>query len=270
MIETLQQIAKDNWGWRKQIANLAVFDLKKKARGAALGWIWFLIKPAMYVGCFWFALSIGLRSGHGTESGAPYILWLASGIVPWFFMSEMITSGCNALRRYPYLVNKIKFPISAISSICTGAALIVHLILMAALMVGYFACGMPLDLYLLQLPLAIFLMFAFWNVFSILLSPLSALSKDVANLMKAISTPLFWLSGVIFNMENVGIGWIQTIMLFNPVTFFGKIYRAALVDKVWIWEDPAVCLGFLAVFAVCFVLMLVVSKRLAKDVADVL
>ncbi len=242
MIETLQQIAKDNWGWRKQIANLAVFDLKKKARGAALGWIWFLIKPAMYIGCFWFALSIGLR----------------------------FTSGCNALRRYPYLVNKIKFPISAISSICTGAALIVHLILMAALMVGYFACGMPLDLYLLQLPLAIFLMFAFWNVFSILLSPLSALSKDVANLMKAISTPLFWLSGVIFNMENVGIGWIQTIMLFNPVTFFGKIYRAALVDKVWIWEDPAVCLGFLAVFAVCFVLMLVVSKRLAKDVADVL
>ena len=59
-------------------------------------------------------------------------------------------------------------------------------------------------------------------------------------------------------------------MLFNPVTFFTRAYRAVLVDKVWIWEDPALCLGFLAVFAVCTVLMLVVSKRLAKDVADVL
>lgn len=270
MLSTLLQILKDNWGWRKQIANLAVFDLKKKARGAVLGWIWFVIKPALYIGCFWFALSIGLRTGHASANGAPYVLWLAAGIVPWFFMQEMITSGCNALRRYPYLVNKIKFPISGISSICTGAALIVHLILVAALLVGYFACGMPFDVYLLQLPVVILLMFVFWDVFSIFLSPLCAVSKDIVNLLKAISTPLFWLSGVIFDMQNVAIPWIQMVMLFNPVTFFSRAYRAALVDKVWIWNDPALCLGFLAVFAVAFVLMIVVSRRLAKDVADVL
>lgn len=270
MIDTFLQIVKENWGWRKQIANLAVFDLKKKARGAALGWMWFLIKPAMYIGCFWFALCVGLRSGHSAASGAPYILWLSAGIVPWFFMSDMLNSGCNAMKSYPYLVNKIKFPLSGISTICTSATMIVHLILMAALMIGYFACGMHFDLYLLQLPVIIVLMFLFWDVFSIFFSPLSALSKDVANLMKAFSTPLFWLSGVLFDIQSVNVQWIQTLMLFNPVTFFTRAYRAVLVDKVWIWEDPALCLGFLAVFAVCTVLMLVVSKRLAKDVADVL
>ena len=101
-------------------------------------------------------------------------------------------------------------------------------------------------------------------------SELTAFSKDLANLIKALTTPLFWLSGVIFNIKAVDIEAIQIVMQFNPVTFFCSIVRDALCDKMWFWEDPNLCSGFAVVFIVTFVLSLFVYKRLNQEVADVL
>ena len=270
MLKTLAGIVKDNWDWRSQIAHLAMFDMRKKSRGAVLSWAWFFVRPAIYIVCFWFALKIGLRADRGTEGMPPYILWLTAGIIPWFFMQERISRGSDVLHQYSYLVNKVKFPISAISTISTTAGMIVHLILLAALFAIYLVCGQMPDIYLLQVPLILLLMFAFWDMFSILFSQLSAFSKDVANLIKAFSTPLFWLSGVIFNVKSIDIGWLQTALDFNPVTFFVNAYRCAFYDRTWFWDDAGSIAGFAVVFAATLVVMLLVYKAFNEEVADVL
>ena len=269
-MSTLGTILKDNWQWRGQIGRLAVFELKKKSRGAVLSWAWFIIKPAIYVFCFWFALEIGLRIGRQVDGEAPYLLWLCAGLIPWFFMSEMINAGCDVLHRYPYLVNKIKFPISGISTLYVSASILIHFILVGILFFLYFLLGQPLDIHLLQLPLLIVMMFVFWDMFSILFSELSGLTKDVANLMKALSTPAFWLSGIIFDVSRVSVDWIQNIMLVNPVTFFSKAYRATFYYRTWFWEDTAALAGFAVVFFGTLVLMLLVYRKLNKEVGDVL
>ena len=268
-LSTLGTILKDNWEWRSQIAKLSLFELRKKSRGAVLSWAWFFIRPAMYIFCFWFALEIGLRVGRSVGDG-PYLLWLCAGLIPWFFMQEMFSAGCDVLHRYPYLVNKIKFPISGISSIFTGAQMIIQLMLQAVLFIIYFLYGQPLDIYLLQVPLMLIIMYVFWTMFSILFSQLSALSKDVANLIHALSTPFFWLSGVIFNIKAINVDWIQTLMNYNPVTFFVVVSRDAFYDKVWFWEDPNLCFGFGVVFILTLVLMVWVYSKFNEEVADAL
>ena len=243
----------------------------KKSRGAVLSWAWFFIKPAMYIFCFWFALEVGLRVGSGgAEGGAPYILWLCAGIIPWFFMSDMLGAGVDVLHRYPYLVNKVKFPISAISSVYALATMFVQLMLQAVLLLIYFLCGMPLDIHLLQVPLLLILMLMFWIAASIMFSQLSAISKDFANLMKAFSTPFFWLSGVIFNVQSISVDWIQTLLAFNPITFFVTSFRNAYYDSVWFWEDPRMTGGFVVVFVVTIIVMALVYKRFNEEVPDVL
>ena len=271
-LSTLGTILKDNWEWRGQIARLSKFELVKKSRGAVLSWAWFFIKPAMYIFCFWFALEVGLRVGNssGADGAPPYLLWLCAGLIPWFFMQDMISTGCDVLHRYTYLVNKIKFPLSGISTIYTGAQMLIELMLVAVLFVIYFAYGQPLDIYLLQVPILLVLMFLFWDVFSIMLSQLSAISKDVANLMKALGTPIFWLSGVIFNIDKVNVDFIQAIMDYNPVTFFVRSFRAAFYDKTWFWENTSATIGFAIVFVVTVVVMVLVYKRFNEEVADVL
>ena len=262
---------KENWEWRSQIWRLSKFEHVKKSRGTLLSWGWFIIKPAMYVFCFWFALEIGLRGARaGATEGVPYIVWLASGIIPWFFMQEMISSGCDVLHKFSYLVKKIKFPLSAISTIFTSSHLLIQLMLQGCLLILYFMCGMSADIYLLQIPVALALMFLFWDIFSVGMSQITAFSKDVANLMKTLSTPFFWLSGVLFNLKAIDIEWIQVVMNYNPVTFFCTVFRDAMCEKIWFWEDPALCSGFAIVFVVTLVFSLFVYKRLNEEVSDVL
>ena len=107
------EIIKDHITYLQQIFKLAKADLVKTYRGAALGWSWAIIKPAVTIFVYWFAFSIGLRMG-GDVDGYPYFLWLISGLLPWFYMSEMITSGTDTIRKYSYLVTKMKFPVSTI------------------------------------------------------------------------------------------------------------------------------------------------------------
>jgi len=269
---TLGSIIKDNWEWRGQIFNLAIFDLKKKARGAVLGWAWLLIKPIMYMVVFCFALAIGLRGG-GQPTEYPYFMWLISGLIPWFFMEEMIGSGSDVFRKYPYLVTKMKFPLSGVSTLYAISNFVINLMLMALLVVIYVVCGMPVDIYLLQIPLVIVIMFLFFTSFSVLCSQLSAISRDFANMMKILTMLLFWLSGIIFDtsrLADLGFGWFDTIMLFNPVTFFCDAIRGATCYKTWFWQDPMLFGCFLAVFAVTVIMATIVYKRFNEEVADVL
>ena len=270
-MSTLGTILKDNWEWRSQIWRIALFELRKRARGAVLGWAWYFIKPATYIICFWFALDVGLRVGGGAAEGAPpYILWLCSGIIPWFFIQDMLNAGVDVIHRYPYLVNKIRFPLSGISSIYATGTMIVQLMLQVPLFIIYFLCGMSFDVYLLQVPILLILMFIFWDMFSILMSPLSAVSGDVKNLMQALGTVFFWLSGVIFDAKAIPIPAVKAFMYSNPITFFVTAFRDAFYDKIWFWQDWKMCVGFAITFVITLACTLFVYKRLSEEVPDVL
>ena len=270
-VSALSEIVKDNWERRSHILNLGLFDLRKQSRGAVLGAAWFFLKPAMYIFVFWFALEVGLRAGGSdSASGAPYILWLMAGLIPWFYMQDMLGKGIDVFHSYAYLVNKIKFPLAAIPSIFAVATTIVQLGLVAALLVVYFACGQGLDLYLLQLPVALVLMVAFFYLFSLMTSCLSAVSKDFMNLLRTLQTPVFWLSGIIFDVFAFDYEWLTAILMFNPVTFIASMYRAALYDKMWIWERTGAIEGFVIVFVVTLIVTVIVYARTREEVPDVL
>ena len=271
MLETLKEIIQENWQWRRQIFNLSKIDVQKNCRGSVLGWAWLFIKPLMYIGVFWFALSMGLRAGSSTGGEYPYILWLCAGLVPWLtFMQAMINGGANVYRRYPFLVTRIRFPLSAISTFYALAQFLIFLAFMALLLAVVLIARVPLSVHAIQIiPIAL-LMLVFFTCFSIMVSPLSAMSKDFNNLLKALSTPLFWASGIIYNVASLPFDWLQTVLAFNPITFFVTAFRAALCDKYWIWERPELLVPFLIVAVLTVLIALRNYKNLRRDVADVL
>ena len=268
MFETLKHIVSENWRWRRQVWGLAKIDLVRTYRGAALGKVWLFAKPAVYILVYWFTLSFGLRSASDIN-GKPFILWLATGVFPWFFMSDMITTGSDIYHKYPYLVNRLKFPLSLISTFYTLSLLMVFGGMMVFTILACLLAGVPLSIYLIQLPLVMALMFVFWLAWSVMLSPLSAISKDFGNLLKTLSTPFFWISGILFPLDALPrIGRI--IMAFNPVSWCVESVRDCFVYKEWIWERPDELIPFFVVFAVVVLLALRNFKRLYKEVPDVL
>lgn len=272
MLDTLHELASGFTTWRPQVLALAKVAMGKQVRGAALGWVWLFVKPAVYILSFWFALYIGIKGGGVDLAPVQYMLWLAAGIIPWFFMSGCMSSGPKQFQSYSYLVNKMVFPVSLIPVFVTLSAFAVHVILVVCLVVGYFAAGGTLTVYFIQLPFILLGMFVFWTAFCLLTATLCAFSKDLTQFIAAIQTPIFWLSGIIFSLDNVNSSFVHFVLNFDPVAFFAMAYRKVLVasNAGWVWDNPMQFgIGVGIIVATCLA-ALVVYARLRKDLADVL
>lgn len=265
----LIKIIKEHIEYRKQIAKLAKSDLVKTYRGAALGWSWAIIKPAVTIFVYWFAFAIGLRVS-GEVKGFPFFLWLISGVVPWFYMSDMISGGTDAIRRYSYLVTRMKFPVATIPTFVNLSKLLVHTILIYIVVILFRIFGFRIDIYYLQIPFFMFLTFLFFQAWSLFSAPLGAISKDYANLVKAFITAIFWLSGVIWNPDTVTSPGLKKFLTVNPITYLVNGYRNCFINRIWFWQQPKRLVYFLIITLILFILGMVVYKRLRKDIPDVL
>ena len=158
-------IIKEHWQYRHQLLKLAKADIVKTYRGAALGWSWAIIKPTVTIFVYWFGFEIGLRSGKDVN-GFPFFLWLIAGMIPWFYISEMLTGGTEAIRRYSYLVTKMKFPVSTIPTFISISKISINLILVAIMMIIYIGFGYRPDIYWIQVIFYIALSFLVWTAWA--------------------------------------------------------------------------------------------------------
>ena len=268
-MDTIKAIIEEHISYREQIFNLAKSDLIKTYRGAALGWAWALVKPMITLFVFWFAFSVGLRSGREV-AGYPCFLWLEAGFLPWFYMPEMITGGAACIRKYSHLVTKMKFPISIIPTYVNIAHMYIHWFLLAVTIVLFSAFGHFPDRYLLQIPLYMLMMFCFFTVWSLFAGLLSAISKDFQNLVNSLTQAIFWMSGIIYNVDTIQNHWIRLLLKFNPVTVISSGYRKSFIYKQWFFEDKVELLCFGVTFLLVTIGALWAYKRLRKEVPDVL
>ena len=268
-MNTFIEIIKDHIQYKQQIFKLAKADLVKTYRGAALGWAWAIIKPAVTIFVYWFAFEIGLRAGKDVN-GFPFFLWLIAGLIPWFYMNNMITSGTDSIRKYSYLVTKMKFPISTIPTFVSISKFIVHILLITITIGIFVLMGRMPTIYMLQLPFYMLLNLIFFTVFSLLSGLLASMSKDFANLVKSFVTAIFWLSGIVWNINTISIPWLKSFLMINPVTFLVEGYRNCFIHQTWFWEQPKRLMYFAVITLVMLILAVWTYKRLRKEIPDVL
>ena len=268
-MKILKEIIKDHITYKQQIFKLAKSDLVKTYRGSALGWSWAIIKPVISIFVYWFAFTIGLRAGKPVN-GYPYFLWLIAGVVPWFYMSGMITTGTECIRKYKYLVTKMKFPTSTIPTFVNISKMSINIILIIAVIIVFWAFGFSPDIYFLQLPFYILLSFIFFNLWALFASFIGAMSKDFVNLVKSFLTAVFWLSGILWNADSVSNLWLRRFLNLNPITFLVNGFRNCFINKIWFWEQPKRLLYFGIITLILLIAGLWSYKKLRKDIADVL
>lgn len=268
-METIKEILRDHWEYKSQLPKLAKSDLNKTYKGALLGWAWAIIRPAILIFVFWFAFTIGLRHGKPVD-GYPFFLWLIAGMIPWYYMRDMLNSGSSSIRRYKYLVTKIKFPISTIPTFVSMANLAVNTGLIVIMMIIFWLFGYAPTIYYLQIPFYILLMFLFWTAWGLFSGILSAISSDFLNLIKSLTQALFWLSGILYDARTIEQPIIRKILLFNPVTILVNGFRNVFINHQWFWEQPRELRNLLIVYILMCLLAIWAYKRLRKELPDVL
>lgn len=182
----------------------------------------------------------------------------------------MITAGTDCIRKYSYLITKMKFPVSTISTFVNISKFIIHLILIYIVIIIFRLFGYAADIYLIQLPIYMLLMFLLMNAWGVFSGHLAAISKDYGNLVKSFITAVFWLSGIIWNPDTIKSATLKRFLNLNPVTFFVNGFRNTFINKIWIWEQPKRLLYFIICMVIMYMLALWVYKKLRKEIPDVL
>ena len=119
-------VFKELYQNRKLIWKLSKNDFRNKFAGAYFGIVWAFIQPMVTVAVYFVVFQLGLRV-QPAATGYPYICWLVSGIIPWFFFSDALPSASNCLLEYSYLVKKVVFKISVLPIVKVISSLFVHL-----------------------------------------------------------------------------------------------------------------------------------------------
>ena len=114
------------------------------------------------------------------------------------------------------------------------------------------------------------MMFLFFTVWALFAGLLSAISKDFQNLVNAFVTALFWLSGIVYNVDTIKNETIKKVLMFNPITIIANGFRNSMVYHKWFWETPEQMRNYLILTAIMFVLAMWSYKKLNKEIPDVL
>lgn len=254
----------DNW---RRVLTLSIMDFKRSYRGAIFGWLWLVLKPMILLSLYAFIVYVGFKADHGDKAYS--LAWLVTGLAAWFFMSDMITAGLGAFRKYRFLVSKIKFPVSTIPTILTISNLITHLLLLGIVMILLGSQGF-VSIYWIQLPIYIALSLTAMWLWSLLAAPLGAMSRDFTQIVKSLMRILVWISGILWNAHAIEIDWIRKLVAANPIHFIVEGYRQSLIGRRWLFEDWQGLLLFIIQLIILGLLAALVFKRNRKELADII
>ena len=126
------------------------------------------------------------------------------------------------------------------------------------------------DIYWLQLPLYILMLFLFSTAWSLFAGMISVLSKDFMHLVQSSTMVVFWMSGILYDAGAINNVFFKRILHINPITIIVNGYRNAFINKVWFWERAREFRNFGIVFFVMVLLALWAYKKLVKEIPDVL
>lgn len=267
-LSTFREILHEHISYKDQIGKMAKNDLVKTYSGSALGWAWAVIRPVVTILIYWFAMSVGFKK-NGLVYGHPYFLWLITGLVPWFYMSDMLTQGTDCMRKYRYLITKMRYPVSTIPTFVSMSKMVISLILMVVVAILYWVMGFAPTVYYVQILFYILLTFLFFTFWALFAAPISAISQDFSNLVRSFVFAVLWCSGIFWDATEVG-GIIGKVLKFNPVTYLVTGYRASFMGQYWFFERPQEFGIFMAELFVMLLLGLWSYKRLRREIPDVL
>ena len=239
------------------VFRLSLNDFKKRYAGSYLGFIWALVQPVVTVFMYWFVFDRFFnQKGQLVAPGLdiPYVLYLTSGLVPWFFFSECMSQGTNALHEYTFLVKQVVFKVSILPLIKCVAAVFTHAFFVVVMIVVAALYGIYPSVSMLQFIYYSFCLFVLAAGLVYLTSALDVFFRDLSQIINVINdSPV-----------------LVRIIKLNPLFYITDGYRKALAGGGWFVSDVKGTLYFWGVTVLVFLFGTFVFKRLRPRFADVL
>jgi lipopolysaccharide transport system permease protein len=256
---------RELWRHREVLYLLAWRDVKVRYRQAVLGILWAVLQPLAMTAAFAFVLGRWAKLPPGEW---PYAVHVYTGMLPWVFFSNAVTSAGNSVVASERLVTKVWMPRLAIPFAAVGACLVdllLGLLPLLALLLWY---GIAPGWGVLAAPLALGLLVLAAAGMGALLSALMVAYRDVKFVMPFFVQLLLFATPSIY--IDTGSSAPRTglrLLDFHPLDAAISFFRSSVLGAGLDW-------GRLAIAAVMvgalFLLGTAWFRRVEDGFADVI
>lgn len=242
-------------------------DFKNKYSNSFLGIGWAFLQPMITIIVYWFVFQLGFKSQP--VNNFPFILWLISGLIPWFFISESIPSATSSLVEYNYLVQKVLFNINILPIVKIISTFLVQLFLIALTIVAFALFGYYPDFYYIQILYYAFYMSILATGLAYLTAALYVFIKDLIQIVNIVLQITFWMTPIVWDLPAMPEN-IQNILKYNPVYFISNGYRKTFIYKEAFWTDGLLSLYYWGIAIIILFAGHKLFSKLKPHFADVL
>lgn len=215
------------------IFRLSLEDFRKRFIASSFGFLWSFVQPAVTSIVLWVVFSVGFRTS-GTKD-VPFICWMLSGLVPWYYFSEALASASNSLIEYRFILKQMSFTPSIIPLVKIISSIFTHAIFVGIMIIVLFFNGLTPSWYWLQTIYYFICMIIFVLGLSWLTASIKLFFADVGELINVCLQIGMWFTPILWNIEIVSTK-IQWIFKLNPLFYIVQGYRDSLIYKVSILE----------------------------------
>lgn len=253
---------REIWAHRELLYFLVWRDLKVRYKQTILGASWVILQPLLMT--LVFAVFLG-KIARVPSGSVPYVLFLYSGLLPWTFFSNAVSSSSYSLIASAHMITKVYFP----RSIVPAAALLVRLsdflIASVTLIILMLYYSQPFTWAILIAPLLMLHLTLLALGLGLWFSALNVKYRDIGTALPVLLQLWMFASPIIYPSSLVPQQWKWTYDL-NPLAGIIEGFRASILGLDFNWRS-------LMISAAITLTLLVYStyafKHLEDEFADV-
>jgi lipopolysaccharide transport system permease protein len=215
----------DLWNARSLIKVFVWRDLRVRYKQTIFGIAWVFLQPIMTA--LLYSLLFGLIARMPSE-GVPYPIFLLTALLPWLFVSRLVSEGATSVAANGALVGKIYFPRLVLPLTVAGSLLVDLLVgfgvaLFAMAMFGFFP-----GIRILVLPVIIVFAAASGLSVALILAPLDVNYRDIRMLIPFATQMVMFVSPILYSATVVpeNLRWLFDL---NPIAVIASSVRWSLL-----------------------------------------
>ncbi len=219
------------WRYRDLLRGLVAKEIRVKYKDSALGFIWSLLNPAMFILIYYIVFQKVLGNGIPL-----FAIFLATGLLCWNLFQSGVLGATGSVVGNATLVKKVAFPREILALASVGSAFIFFLFQAVVLAIFLLVFGVTPDLsYVWLTPIALLALLVVASGLAVLLSAINVYMRDMQHLMEILLQAWFWATPVVYpfmliaaKTSKLHLTWLYLV---NPVTPVVLTFQRAFYAK---------------------------------------
>ena len=250
---------------RLRIWKIALQNISKEVAGTTFGLGWIIIKDIFNIGTL--LVFRYLMAGDRNIQGMNFLVYLFTGLIPWFFLNDVINWSTQTFSRNKAIVNNIQFPLTTLPTIDVISVFVKRIFTFVFVVVIILFFGDIRKVNVLLVLYYLTAMFFLSVAYNWVMSAFLAISSDLRQFYSAISRVFFFVLPILWSFERIEMypQFIKILKL-NPMAYpiLGFRDAFALGNMPGLWYT----LYFWAAVLIMLLTGAIVQYKLRKYYAD--